>query len=66
MSKQKQMQEETAQFNKQASIGLMAAYKAMLAFKQYKQSPVVISHNRQILHVPASEMPPAPAGDGEA
>ncbi len=59
-------QEQAAHINQQLRLGLVAAYKAILAFKQYKQSPVVISHNGQILHVPASKMLPAPAGDWEA
>ena len=33
-------------------------YNAMLAFKKYKQSPVIISRNGQIVAVPPEDMPP--------
>jgi len=39
--------------------GLAEAYRAMLAFKKYKQSPVIVSRNGQIVAVPPEDMPPA-------
>ncbi len=53
-------QEQQTQFSRQIKLGVVAAYNAMLAFKKYKQSPVVISRDGQILHVPAEEMPLLP------
>jgi hypothetical protein len=32
----------------------------MLAFKKYKQSPVIISRDGKIIAVPPEEMPPVP------
>ena len=52
--------EQAAHINQQLQIGLVATYNAMLAFKKYKQSPVIISRNGQILAVPPEDMPPAP------
>ena len=60
MHKQESVQLETAKFSQQVQLGLVATYNAMLAFKKYKQSPVIISRNGQILAVPPEEMPPAP------
>ena len=51
--------EQAAHINQQLQIGLVAAYNALLAFKTYKQSPVIVSRDGQILAVPADEMPPA-------
>ena len=59
MSKQEIAQAETARFSQQVQQGLVVAYNAMLAFKKYKNSPVIISRNGQILAVPAEDMPPA-------
>ncbi|WP_210520560.1 hypothetical protein [Hymenobacter terricola] len=50
---------ETAKFSQQVQLGLVATYNAMLAFKKYKNSPVIISRDGKILAVPADEMPPA-------
>ncbi len=52
--------EQAAYISQQLQIGLVATYNAMLAFKKYKQSPVIISRNGQIVAVPAEDMPPAP------
>lgn len=60
MSKQEQGDSINAKFQ----LGLAAAYKAMLAFKTYKQSPVIIARDGQIVAVPAAEMPPAPEPAG--
>ena len=51
---------ETAQFGSQVQLSLAEAYNAMLAFKKYKQSPVIISRAGQIVAVPPEDMPPAP------
>ncbi|SFQ74288.1 hypothetical protein [Hymenobacter arizonensis] len=51
--------EQAAHINQQLQIGLIATYKAMLAFKKYKQSPVIISRDGKIIAVPPEEMPPA-------
>ena len=51
--------EYAAEINEKLRIGLIAAYANMLAFKKYKNSPVIISRNGQILAVPAEDMPPA-------
>lgn len=53
-------QEQDAQFSKQVEKGLISAYAAMLAFKKYKNSPVIIARDGQIVAMPAAEMPPAP------
>ena len=44
MSKQEKEAQDT-HFNQQLEIGLVATYNAMLAFKKYKQSPVIISRD---------------------
>ncbi|MDO7876575.1 hypothetical protein Q5H93_17655 [Hymenobacter sp. ASUV-10] len=59
MSKQEQAQAETARFSQQVQQGLAEAYRALLAFKKYKQSPVIISRGGQIVAVPPEDMPPA-------
>lgn len=53
--------EQAAHINQQLQLGVAAAYHNLLAFKKYKNSPVVISRNGKILQVSAEEMPPAPA-----
>ena len=59
MSEQEQEREYAAKFTHQIKLGLAAAYTNMLAFKKYKNSPVIISRNGQIVAVPAEDMPPA-------
>lgn len=54
-------QEQGAYINQQIEKGLVAAYAAMLAFKKYKNSPVVVSRGGQILHIAAEDMPPPQA-----
>jgi len=53
-------QEQQAQFSRQVRRGMADAYNAMLAFKKYKQSPVIVSREGRIVAVPAEDMPPAP------
>ena len=62
MSKQEK-EAQDAHFNQQLRLGLAMTYKAMLAFKKYKQSPVIISRNGKIVAVPPEEMPPASKRD---
>ena len=50
--------ERNAEVNEKLRIGLNVAYANMLAFKKYKNSPVIISRNGQIVAVPAEDMPP--------
>lgn len=40
----------------QVSQGLKIAHSKMLAFKRYKGTPVVISHNEKIVFVSPEEM----------
>ncbi|GAB3291478.1 hypothetical protein ACFQT0_10830 [Hymenobacter humi] len=49
--------EQAAHINQQLQIGLVATYNALLAFKKYKNSPVVIARDGKIVAVPADEMP---------
>lgn len=49
---------QDAEFNAKLQLGLAEAYRAMLAFKKYKQSPVIISRGGQVVAVPPEEMPP--------
>ena len=58
MSEQEKQAQNT-QFNQQLRIGLAMTYNAMLAFKKYKHSPVIISRDGQIVAVPPEDMPPA-------
>ena len=51
--------EQAAHISQQLQIGLAATYNAMLAFKKYKQSPVIICRDGKIVAVPPEEMPPA-------
>ena len=53
--------EQATHIQQQLQIGLIAAYKALLAFKKYKQSPLIISRDGKIVAVAAEDMPP-PAG----
>lgn len=55
-------QERNAQLSKQVEKGLAAAYANMLAFKKYKNSPVIISRDGQILAVRAEDMAPPAKG----
>ena len=52
-------QEQQAQFSQQVRRGLVDAYNAMLAFKKYKQSPVIIARDSCIVAVPPEDMSPA-------
>jgi sulfur carrier protein ThiS len=60
MSKQEQKEQDT-QFNQQLRVGLAMTYNAMLAFKKYKQSPVIVSRNGKIVAVRPEDMPLASA-----
>ena len=57
MSKQEVLQAETARFSQQVQLGLVATYNAMLAFKKYKQSPVIVSRNGKVVAVAPEDMP---------
>ena len=59
MSKQEKEAEDT-HFNQQLRVGLAMTYNAMLAFKKYKQSPVIVSRDGEIVAVRPEDMPPAP------
>ena len=59
MSKEAAAQLETAKFSKQVQLGMLSVYNAMLAFKKYKQSPVIVSRNGQIVAVRPEDMPVA-------
>ena len=59
MSEQEQEREQASKFTRQVQLGLAAAYANMLAFKKYKNSPVIIARDGNIVAVPADEMPPA-------
>lgn len=52
--------ERAAEINEKLRIGLAAAYTNMLAFKKYKNSPVIIVRDGKIVAVPPEEMPLAP------
>lgn len=58
MSKQEK-EVQDAHFNQQLRVGLAMTYNAMLAFKKYKQSPVIVSRDGKIVAVPPEDMPPA-------
>ncbi|MDQ2793062.1 MAG: hypothetical protein M3Y12_03505 [Bacteroidota bacterium] len=60
MSKQEK-EVQDAHFNQPLRLGLAATYANLLAFKKYKNSPVIISRDGRIVAVLADEMPPAPA-----
>lgn len=51
--------EQAAHIHQQLQIGLVATYKALLAFKKYKQSPVIVSRDGRIVAIAPEEMPPA-------
>ena len=53
-------QEQANWTRKQVRKGLIAAYAAMLDFKRYKKTPVIVSRNGQILAVHPDDMPPVP------
>ncbi len=52
-------QEQAAYINQQAQKGFVAAYTAMLEFKRYKKTPVIISQDGRVLEMPPEQMPPA-------
>jgi hypothetical protein len=58
MSKHEKEAQDT-EFNAKLQQGLAEAYRTLLAFKKYKQSPVIISRDGQIVAVPPEDMPPA-------
>ena len=51
-------QEQIDHLSQQIEAGLDAAYENMLAFKRYKQTPVVIVRDGQVVHVAPEDMPP--------
>ena len=51
-------QEQSAWIDRQLQAGLRVAYTNMLAFKRYKQTPVIVSRNGKILEVHPDDMPP--------
>ncbi|MDB5236710.1 MAG: hypothetical protein JWR44_3703 [Hymenobacter sp.] len=53
--------EQAAHINQQLQLGLVATYNAMLAFKKYKQSPVIVSRNGKVVAVAPEDMPMLPA-----
>lgn len=60
MFEREKEREQASKFTQQVKLGLLAAYTNMLAFKKYKNSPVIIARDGQVVAVPAAEMPPAP------
>jgi hypothetical protein len=52
-------QEKNDWIDRQLQVGLTAAYAAMLEFKRYKKTPVIVSRNGQIEEVHPDKMPPA-------
>lgn len=51
-------QEEINHVRQQVRQGLLLASENLLAFKRYKQTPVVIVRDGQVVHVAPEEMPP--------
>ncbi len=51
-------QEQAAYISQQLQVGLDAVYEAMLAFKRYKQTPVVVVRDGKVVHVAPEDMPP--------
>jgi hypothetical protein len=50
-------QEQATHISQQLEAGLDAAYEAMLAFKRYKQTPVVIVRDGKVVYVTPEDMP---------
>jgi sulfur carrier protein ThiS len=53
--------EQAAHISQQVQLGLVATYNTMLAFKKYKQSPVIVSRNGKVVAVAPEDMPVLPA-----
>lgn len=56
-------QEQNEWIDRQLQAGLIAAYAAMLDFKRYKKTLVIVSRNGQILAVHPDDMPPVPQAE---
>ena len=52
-------QEKNDWIDRQLQAGLTATYAAMLDFKRYKKTPVIVSRNGQVVEVNPDKMPPA-------
>ena len=52
------MNKQEAYTNQQLQTALETAYENMLAFKRYKQTPVVIVRDGQVVEVSPDEVPP--------
>lgn len=48
--------EELDDFVAKISKGLKIAHKKMIAFKKYKNTPVVVSSNGKVIHVQPEDM----------
>lgn len=57
-------QEQTDWNREQLRKGLAAAYAAMLDFKRYKKTPVIVSRDGQVVEVHPDKMPPAAQPEG--
>ena len=50
------IKEELSDLEAKVSKGLKIAHKKMIAFKKYKKTPIVISHNGKIIEVQPKDM----------
>ena len=48
--------ESNSSLKEQISIGLKEAYRKMLLFKKYKNSPIVLTRNGKIIEVKAEDL----------
>ena len=51
--------DQASYINEQLKAALNVAYENMLAFKRYKQTPVVIVRDGQVVEVAPDALPPA-------
>lgn len=49
---------QLTELEKQVSEGLKRAYRKMVEFKKRKNTPLVISRDGKVVHIPADQIPP--------
>lgn len=50
--------EDLNKLEEQVRLGLERAYAKMVEFKKQKNTPLVVSQDGQVVHIPADQIPP--------
>ena len=58
--------DQVTELDKQVSEGLKRAYRKMVEFKKRKNTPLFVSQDGKVVHIPADQIPPTTSSQEEA